>query len=88
MNIMREFSRVTKQWVVLSFYHYYCFKHLKKILRNKAQGRIHLPFKMFKAEAEKSGLSVVQTYAVSRFYEPQWIVLLKKQPHNDIHHTT
>jgi ubiquinone/menaquinone biosynthesis C-methylase UbiE len=78
VNILKEFARVTRQWVILSFYHYYCFKHLKKILRNKAHRGVYLPFHTVKSEVEHSGLRVIRTYAVTRYYNPQWIVVLEK----------
>jgi ubiquinone/menaquinone biosynthesis C-methylase UbiE len=78
VNILKEFARVTRQWVILSFYHYYCFKHLKKILRNKAHRGVYLPFHTVKTEAEHSGLRVIRTYAVTKYYNPQWIVVLKR----------
>jgi len=77
-SILTEFARVTRQWAIISFYHYYCFKHFKKILRNKTHRGVYLPFRTFKSEAEQSGWRVIRTYAVSRFYNPQWIVVLKK----------
>lgn len=78
VSILSELARVTSQWAIVSFYHYYCFKHFKKILRNKTHRGVYLPFRTFKDEVEKSGLQIVHTYAVSRFINPQWVVVLKK----------
>jgi ubiquinone/menaquinone biosynthesis C-methylase UbiE len=78
INILKEFARVTRRWVILSFYHYYCFKHLKKIFRKKTHRGVYLPYSTLKNEAEHSGLRVIRTFAVSRFYNPQWIVVMKR----------
>ena len=74
-RIFKEFARVSKSWVLVSFYHSNCLKRFKKLLRGKSVSGEYVSFSALRAEAAEAGLRVVRTSAVARYVLPQWFVL-------------
>jgi ubiquinone/menaquinone biosynthesis C-methylase UbiE len=74
-RIFKEFARVSKGWVLVSFYHSNCLKRFKKLLRGKPLSGEYVSFSALRAEAAEAGLRVVRTSAVARYVLPQWFVL-------------
>ena len=74
-RIFKEFARVSRGWVLVSFYHSNCLKRFRKLVRGKSVSGEHVSFSALKAEAGEAGLQVVRTAAVARYLLPQWFVL-------------
>jgi ubiquinone/menaquinone biosynthesis C-methylase UbiE len=74
-KIFKEFARVSRRWVLVSFYHSNCLKRFKKLVRGKAVSGEHVSFSALRAEAAEAGLTVARTAAVARYVLPQWFVL-------------
>jgi len=74
-RLFREFARVTRRWVLVSFYHSHCLKRFKKLVQGKPVSGEHVSFATLRAEAAAAGLRVVRTAAVARYVRPQWFVL-------------
>lgn len=79
-NIFKEFARVSKRWVLMSFYHSNCLKRFKKIVRGKSISGEHVSYSTLRADAASAGLRPVKTAAVSRYIRPQWFVLFEVKP--------
>jgi ubiquinone/menaquinone biosynthesis C-methylase UbiE len=78
-RIFKEFARVAKGWVLVSFYHSNCLKRFKKLIRGKPSSGEHVSFSALRAEAAAAGLRVAKTAAVARYLKPQWFALFKVQ---------
>ena len=74
-RLFREFARVSRGWLLLSFYHSHCLKRFKKLVQGKPVSGEHVGFATLRAEAAAAGWRVVRTAAVSRYLRPQWFVL-------------
>ena len=74
-KLFREFARVSRKWVLISFYHSNCLKRFKKLVRGKPVSGEHINFSALRAEAADAGLRVLRTTAVARYLRPQWFVL-------------
>ncbi|HXJ61367.1 MAG TPA: class I SAM-dependent methyltransferase [Candidatus Dormibacteraeota bacterium] len=75
LRLFQEFARVTRRWVLVSFYHSHCLKRFKKLVQGKPVSGEHVGFATLRAEAAAAGLQVVRTAAVARYVRPQWFVL-------------
>lgn len=76
-NIFREFARVSKRWVLVSFYHSNCLKRFKKLIRGKAVSGEHVSYAALRADAASAGFRPVKTAAVARYVRPQWFALFE-----------
>ena len=80
--ILREFSRVTSQWTVLSYYRMNFLHSLQRKLRRKVKGsktRIKMiPRKEFEGEVECAGYNIVRIYPLFRGIHSHHIALLRK----------
>ena len=74
-KLFKEFARVSRGWVLVSFYHSNCLKRFKKLVRGKPLSGEHVSFSALRADAAQAGLRVVRTAAVARYLLPQWFVL-------------
>jgi len=80
--ILREFSRVTSRWTVLSYYqmnflHFLQRKLRRKIKRSKTRIKM-IPRKDFESEVKCAGYNIVRIYPLFRGIHSQHIVLLRK----------
>jgi SAM-dependent methyltransferase len=84
--ILKEFSRVSSGWVILSYYQQNLFHILQRKLRRrikKSRTRIKMiPRQEFKAEVEGAGLGVVKISPLFRSIHAHQIALLKKTGSN------
>ena len=76
-NIFKEFARVSRRWVLVSFYHSNCLKRFKKIIRGKPVSGEHVSYSALRAEASDAGLRPIKTAAVARYVRPQWFALFE-----------
>ena len=81
-SILREFSRVCSEWVIVSFYqmnrlHSIQRKWRKKIKKSKTRIKM-IPRKEFSKEVESNGLKVVKIFPLFRGIHAHHIALLKK----------
>jgi|SRR5882762_5676554 len=74
-RLFREFARVSRGWVLVSFYHRHCLKHFRKVFLGKEVSGEHVGFATLRAEAASAGLRVIRTAAVARYLRPQWFAL-------------
>jgi ubiquinone/menaquinone biosynthesis C-methylase UbiE len=80
--ILREFSRVTSNWTVLSYYqmnflHSFQRKIRRKIKQSKTRIKM-ITRKDFKSEVERAGYDTVRIYPLFRGIHSQHIALLSK----------
>jgi ubiquinone/menaquinone biosynthesis C-methylase UbiE len=74
-RIFKEFARVSKAWVLVSFYHSNCLKRFRKMILGKNISGEHVSYADLRADAARAGLRPVKTAAVARYVRPQWFVL-------------
>ena len=74
-KLFKEFARVSRGWVLMSFYHSNCLKRFKKMVRSKPSSGEHVSYSALCADAASAGLRPVKTAAVARYLLPQWFVL-------------
>lgn len=80
--ILKEFSRVSGRWLILTFYKSNFLHSLQRKLRKKikkSKTRIKMiSYREFVSVVERSGLSVVKMFPLFKGLHSQQIVLLKK----------
>ena len=80
--ILREFYRVCKGWVILSYYRSNPLHKLQRKIRRqlkRRQTRISIiSSQIFKKEVLDAGFEVIKTYPVIRGIHSQWIAFLRK----------
>lgn len=76
-NILKEFARVSRRWVLVSFYHSHCLKRFKKLMRGKPVSGEHISYATLRTDAASAGLRPVKTAAVARYVRPQWFALFE-----------
>jgi len=81
-DILKEYARVSSEWIICSYYHMNFIHILQRRLRRrikKSKTRIKMiSRKEFEKEAELNELSVVKVYPLIRGVHSQHIALLKK----------
>lgn len=81
-TILREFNRVVKEWVILSYYRTNLLHQMQRKMRRKVkrrQTRISIiPSGIFKKEVTDAGFKIIKSYPVIRGIHSQWIVFLRK----------
>ncbi len=80
--ILKEFTRVSAEWVILSFYkmnwlHSVQRKLRRMIKKSKTQIKM-IPGKTFRQEARSAGLRIVKVYPLLKGIHGQHIALLRK----------
>jgi SAM-dependent methyltransferase len=80
--ILKEFSRISAEWVILSFYktnwlHSVQRKLRRMIKKSKTQIKM-IPGKKFRREAQSAGLRIVKVYPLLKGIHSQHIALLRK----------
>jgi len=80
--ILREFSRVSTEWVILSYYqknslHFLQRKFRRKIKKSQTQIKM-VSRKELKKEVESGGLNIIQVFSLFRALHAHHIALLKK----------
>ncbi len=80
--ILKEFSRVTSDWVILSFYkrnslHVLQRKLRRRILKKKTRIKM-IPRKEFYQEIKDAGLNIIKVIPLFRGIHAHHIALLKK----------
>jgi ubiquinone/menaquinone biosynthesis C-methylase UbiE len=82
MAVLKEFSRVTSRWALLSYYQSNMLHHFQRKVRRifrKSPTRIKMiSKKKFYDSAKKSGFRVVKKFSLFRGLHSQHIVLLEK----------
>jgi ubiquinone/menaquinone biosynthesis C-methylase UbiE len=78
-RVFKEFARVSRGWVLVSFYHSNCLKRFKKMLRGKPVSGEHVSYADLRADAASAGLQPMKTAAVARYIRPQWFALFRVQ---------
>lgn len=80
--ILHEFFRVSREWVILSYYKANLFHQLQRKIRRKVkrkQTRISIiSSQRFKKEVLDAGFEIIQTYPLIRGIHSQWIAFLRK----------
>lgn len=80
--ILKEFSRIASEWVILSYYRMNFLHLLQRRFRRKikkSRTRIKMiPHKQFQKEIEQGGLDVIEAFPLFRGLHAQHIALLKK----------
>jgi len=80
--ILREFNRVVKEWVILSYYRSNLLHQIQRKMRRQVKQRqTHIsiiPSEKFKKEVIDAGFEIIKAYPVIRGIHSQWIVFLRK----------
>jgi ubiquinone/menaquinone biosynthesis C-methylase UbiE len=81
--ILKEFSRVTSDWVILSFYQRNALHVIQRKLRRRIMKKktriMMIPRKEFYQEIEDAGLSLIKVVPLFRGIHAHHIALLKKE---------
>lgn len=84
LRILREAARVSRQKVLISFYHPFSFTHLRLLIKNqfakKKKQRGTVSHWKLKREAASCGLEVSQTKSYWKFVSINWFASLSKKP--------
>lgn len=80
IKILTELTRVSSQWVAISFYRTECFRNISKRLRNKSVKGHPIAIKTLLSEAKQAGLTKEKIVYSWLTGGAQTLVLLKKQP--------
>jgi len=81
LRALAELARVSRAWVLVSFFHSFSLQHLRRSLRRRflgrRAGRNAVSFRRFRAEAAQAGLEVAAVLPLARLVSEQWLALLR-----------
>lgn len=84
IHALSEMKRVSKKWVLVSFFHALSLqsfrREVKRILFRRRRGRKAVTFRRFRREAEAAGLRVAAVRPLALFFSEQWLALLERPP--------
>jgi SAM-dependent methyltransferase len=83
VKILTEMRRVTKEWLIISYYNPYCFngiyRHKIKSLFDKSpESWCPISISNLKIEAKLGHLHIIRTFHILKYISETYIVLLKK----------
>lgn len=80
--VLNEFCRISKEWVILSFYRANLIHQLQRKMRHKVKRRQTnisiISSQRFKREVIAAGFEILKTYPVIKGIHSQWIACLRK----------
>jgi SAM-dependent methyltransferase len=80
--ILHEFCRVSKEWVILSYYRANLIHQLQRKMRHKVKRKqTHISIissQRFKQEVIAAGFEIIKTYPVIKGIHSQWVAFLRK----------
>jgi len=80
--ILKEFNRVTKKWVILSYYKSNLLHQLQRKMRRKVKRRQTsisiISSQRFRKEVIDAGFEIIKVYPLIRGIHSQWIAFLRK----------
>lgn len=83
VDILREFTRVSKKWVIATFMHSQCIAGYSRAIRAKLLGRKRVWYpetsRQMQVEAQQAGLTIVEAFPIARFISETWVVLCQKR---------
>jgi hypothetical protein len=79
--VLRELARVAREHVVFSFFHSWCFQHVRRLVARKLykprSGRHAISLARMRREARMAGLEIRAAIGLSPGISEQWIVLAR-----------
>ncbi len=81
VRILRELKRAGRKWVILSFYNFWSYQHMRRLLKNarsrRQSRRYAITLRQFHREVEEAGLRVRCFRSNARFFSEQTLALLE-----------
>ncbi len=81
VQALSEMARVSRRWVLVSFFHSLSLqearRRLKRVLFRRRLGRRSITFQRFRREALSAGLQVAAYRPLAPFLSEQWLVLCR-----------
>ncbi len=81
IRALSEMARVSRRWVLVSFFHAISLqearRRAKRALFHRRRGRQSITFRRFREEARAAGLHVYAVRPLARFLSEQWLVLCR-----------
>ena len=81
IQALSEMARVSRRWVLVSFFHALSLQEArrkaKEVLFHRRRGRKSITFRRFRGEARAAGLQVRAVRPLARFLSEQWLVLCR-----------
>jgi SAM-dependent methyltransferase len=82
IRVLGELARVSRRWVVVSFFHSWSLQDLRRRVRHhllgRRRGRRSVSWRRLRAEAAAAGLEPLAVRPLRRFVSEQWLALLRK----------
>lgn len=81
-DILRELKRVSKGWIIISFFNAHCYQQIRRHIKNKSGKKCHrytITIKQFKQELSDAGLELRKFYSNARFISHQTVALVKRK---------
>jgi SAM-dependent methyltransferase len=81
VNILRELKRAGRKWIILSFYNFWSYQHMRRLMKNarsrRQSRRYAITLRQFYREVEEAGLRVRCFRSNARFFSEQTVALLE-----------
>jgi len=81
-QFIRELARISKQWVVMSYFHKWSLKNILRMVRspfNKKKGKVVMSTTEFREVAGWAGLDLLHSWPLSRIASGHHFAVLKKK---------
>lgn len=80
IEILRELRRISKNWIIISFFNARCYQQIRRRLKKKLGKKCHryaITIQQFKKELSTASLELVKLYSNARFISHQTVALVK-----------